>query len=310
MTNSLTFFDVSGNYNAVADPSISGVLNSPVVQPVSALCTFTPRLPKGQLFYIKDYLITNAYNALQVVNLLGVPTGGTWTLTYGVDTTTALAWDATPSQVQTALEALDSIGSGNVAVVADVEPEAYDVEFTGTLGLQAIQPLVGDADLLTNDEGAGFCEITVAATALGSAQVSADTAVALPPLTARIWNGVLSTIDRSDTPGFQLVANSEVLGLDDDLIYDVTFDKVTFNGATQYLAPFAFVAPIGATAMCITDPGLNFIPYDTPSQKIWTPPGQAGEVFANVATRFHGKALKGVPASDRAASTWRTRAAG
>lgn len=301
MTNSLTFFPVSGHYNAVADPSISGVLNSPVVQPVSALVTFTPRLPKGQMFYLKDYLITNAYNAEQTVNLLGIPTGGTWTLSYQGDITSPpLAWNATPTQVQTALQALPSIGAGNVLVVADVEPQAYDVQFTGTLGLQQIPVLVGDADLLTNSEGAGFCEITVAPTALGSPQVSADTAIALPPLTARIWNGVLSTIDRSDTPGFQLTANSPLLNLDDDLIYDVAFDKVSFNGDSQYLAPFAFVAPVGNTAMCMTDPGLKRLPYSTPDLTIWTPPGQQSEVFGNVNMR--------APAAARAQANWRTRA--
>lgn len=306
MTNSLTFFDVTGHYSAVADPSISGVLNSPVVQPVSGLCTFTPRVPKGQLFYVSDYLITEAYNALQQVNLLGVPTGGTWTLSYGGYITPPLAWDITPEEVQAALEALASIGAGNVTVVADVEPQAFDVEFTGTLGLQEMQPLVGDADLLTNDEGAGFCEITVTMTALGSPQITADTAISLPPLTARIWNGVLSTIDRVDTPGFQLTANSAVLNLDDDLIYDVTFSSVTFNGASQYLAPFAFVAPVGDTAMCITDPGMNFLPYDTPNQTIWTPPGQSSEVFGNVNTKYHGRAPHGAPAAMRARRNWRT----
>ena len=45
-------------------------------------------------------------------------TGGTFTLTVGADTTTAIAYDATPATVQAALEALASVGgSGNVRVL-------------------------------------------------------------------------------------------------------------------------------------------------------------------------------------------------
>src|SRR6185312_8181470 len=155
MSTSLVFFEVTGHYDAVADPSISGVLNTPVVQPVSALVTFTPRLPKGQLLYVNDYLVTEAYNAEQTVNLLGEPVSGTWTLQYETDITPPLPFDATPAAVQAALRALPSIGGANVTVVADIEPQAYDVQFTGALGHQQLPVLVGDADLLVNDEGAG-----------------------------------------------------------------------------------------------------------------------------------------------------------
>jgi hypothetical protein len=273
MPTSLTFFPVTGNYNAVADPSISGVLNTPVVQPVSALVTFTPRLLKGQLMYVEDYLVTEAYSAEQTVNVLGEPVSGTWTLQYLTDITTPLPFDATPAAVQAALRALPSIGGANVNVVADIEPEAYQVQFTGALANQQIPVLVGNADLLVNAQGAGFCEVTVAPTALGSAQIVADTAIALPPLTARIWNGVLSTIDRTDTPGFQLAANIPQLNLGADLIYDVTFDDVTFNGENQMFAPFGFTAPTDATGVCITDPMLQMLPWEKPNQTVWTPPG-------------------------------------
>jgi hypothetical protein len=263
----LVFFPVTGNYVAVADPSISGDLNSPVVQPISALVTFTPRLDQGEQLYVSNYLITPAYNALQVVNLLGFPVSGTWTLEYGGYTTTALAWDAGASDVQAALVALPSIGASNVVVVDDVEPRAYDVQFTNALGLRAIPTLVGNADLLVNDEGSGFCEITVTPTALGSVQVAASAAVSIPPLTARIWNGVLSTIDFADTPGFQLTANIPQLNIgggsdgNGNLIYDVTFSSITFNGANQFLAPFAFQAPTDNAPVCLTDPNLERLPY-------------------------------------------------
>ena len=280
MSVSVTFFDVTGFFQAVADPSVSGVLNQPIVQPINALVTFTPRLARGQTFYIEDYLVSPAYNAVQTVTLIGssglAPTGGTWTLSYSGHTTDPpLAWDIAPADLQTALAALPAIGSGNVHVVAGPAGLSYNVEFTGTLGDQVMAPMIGNGDLLTNPEGAGFCEVTVAVATVGSAEIIADTAIAIPPLTAAIYNGVLSAIDYADTPGFQLPANVAALNLA-QLIYDVTFTNVTFNDATQFLAPFAFAAPSDTTPVCLTDPDLTRLPYQPPSTSTWVPSAPLG----------------------------------
>jgi len=55
----------------------------------------------------------------QIVTISGSPTGGTFTLTYQAQTTSALAYNATPDAVQAALAALSSIGAGNVSVSGD-----------------------------------------------------------------------------------------------------------------------------------------------------------------------------------------------
>jgi hypothetical protein len=47
-------------------------------------------------------------------------TAGTYTLTFGGQTTAAIAWDATAAQVQAALEALSTIGVGNILVTGMV----------------------------------------------------------------------------------------------------------------------------------------------------------------------------------------------
>lgn len=271
MTNSLTYFPVSGSFYSVSDPSISGNTDVPVMQPINALVTFTARLPRGQQIFISDYLVTAGYNALQTINLLNNPTGGTFTLDVLGVPTGNLAWDITPAQLQTALENLSSVGAGNVIVTSTAAPATYSVEFTGDLGNTFMAPIVGDASLLLNAQGAGYCEITVTTSSAGSDQVVASTAISLPPLTARIYMGVLSTIDYGDTPGFNLVANTPVLGLTGPLIYDVTFDNVTFNGTNQVLAPFAFTAPVDNTAIDLTDPGLALLPYEAPQNVFWSP---------------------------------------
>jgi hypothetical protein len=58
-------------------------------------------------------------------------TGGTFTLTYSAQTTTAIAYNATAGVVQAALEALSNIAPGDVEVNGSTG--AWTVEFKGTL---------------------------------------------------------------------------------------------------------------------------------------------------------------------------------
>lgn len=53
---------------------------------------------------------------MKTVTIEGSPTGGTFTLSFGGQTTSGLSYTATSTAVQTALEGLSTIGSGNVAV--------------------------------------------------------------------------------------------------------------------------------------------------------------------------------------------------
>jgi hypothetical protein len=71
-------------------------------------------------------------NEVQVVTVTGAPDGGTFTLTYGGQTTAGLAFDATSAAVQTALRGLSSIGSSNVAVTGSAGGP-YTVTFQGSL---------------------------------------------------------------------------------------------------------------------------------------------------------------------------------
>ena len=117
---------------------------------------------------------------------------------------------------------------------------------------------------------------------------SDPTGVALGPRYARIWAGRLANINIVDTPDVLLAANTADLNLMDsvgltELIYDVTFEKVTFSGkpsvsatlpdgnpaptitvsGAQILSPFAFAAPTDPDEIiCLTDPGLKRLPWD------------------------------------------------
>lgn len=66
--------------------------------------------------------------------------GGTFTITVGADTTTGIAFNATPSAVQTAIQALASVGSGNATVTGTAGN--YVVRFTGTFETAEVPAVV------------------------------------------------------------------------------------------------------------------------------------------------------------------------
>lgn len=77
--------------------------------------------------------LTNATTSVAEVNgtdvtLTNNPTGGTYTLTFGAQTTTPLAHNASTATVQAALAALTNIGAGNVTVTGT--PTSYTVTFS------------------------------------------------------------------------------------------------------------------------------------------------------------------------------------
>jgi hypothetical protein len=67
---------------------------------------------------------------------------GTFTVTFGGQTTGALAYNAAASVVQAALEALSSIGSGNVSV-SGANGGPYTVTFIGQLAQQNVAQMTG-----------------------------------------------------------------------------------------------------------------------------------------------------------------------
>jgi len=69
---------------------------------------------------------------IQVVTILGAPTGGTFTLSFGGQTTSGLAYNATASTIQTAVQGLSSIGSSNATVTGSAGGP-WTVTFAGSL---------------------------------------------------------------------------------------------------------------------------------------------------------------------------------
>lgn len=75
-------------------------------------------------------LVTTGVNAVQTLTVTGSPTGGNYRLQFGGFKTATIAHNAAASVVQAALEALVSIGSGNVAVSGSAGGP-YTITFQG-----------------------------------------------------------------------------------------------------------------------------------------------------------------------------------
>lgn len=85
---------------------------------------------------------------VQRVTITGTPTGGTFTLTYAGQTTAPIAYNATATAVDSALEALSNIGPGDVTCTGGPLPgTAVDITFTGLLSGQNVAQITATPSL-------------------------------------------------------------------------------------------------------------------------------------------------------------------
>ncbi len=87
-------------------------------------------------------------NNVQTVTITGLPTGGNFTLAFNGQQTANIAFNATAATIQTALQALSSIGANNVLVTGSA-PGPFFVTFTGALA-GAPQPALTFTNLFGN----------------------------------------------------------------------------------------------------------------------------------------------------------------
>lgn len=88
-------------------------------------------------------------NEVQTLSITGSPTGGSFTLTFGAQTTAAIPWNATAAQVDAALELLSTIGEGNVLCAGGPLPGSpITITFVGALAATNVA-LITDTSSLT-----------------------------------------------------------------------------------------------------------------------------------------------------------------
>ena len=105
----------------------------------------------------------------QTVTITGSPTGGDFTLTFAGQTTAAIAYNASAATVEAALEALSTIGQGNVQVTG-AAGGPYTVEFVGELANENVAAMTAS--------GAGLTGGTSPAVAIATTQSGAEGVVA------------------------------------------------------------------------------------------------------------------------------------
>ena len=146
----------------------ASAIESSLVRSVSDMTPVSfPELVLGDGRFYELYLVDGlgnyasfsgdgSYIPYVAIGQCGYPSGGTMTFTFNGQTTAALAWNITPAALQTALQALSSIGAGN-CLVTGVAGEYYLVTFTGTLGGSTQPEITVDTSQLTP---ASTCDIS------------------------------------------------------------------------------------------------------------------------------------------------------
>ena len=108
----------------------------------------SPGTPRPTPAELKTLDPTTFGSQTQTLKITGSPTGGTFTLTAGT-ATSALPYNATPAQVQTALEALASVGGGNVTVTGTSISDTNGLDITWIGELQGVTKAITANHTLT-----------------------------------------------------------------------------------------------------------------------------------------------------------------
>jgi hypothetical protein len=136
-------------------------------------------------------------NEVQTVTITGAPGGGTFTLTYGGQTTAGIAYNAPASAVQSALVALTSLEPGDVTVTG-VAGGPYSVTFGGNLAGEDVAALTASGAGLTGGTSPG---VTIG-TATGGGAVASD---GTETLAGFLWSAVsCPSVNTTDVSGAML----------------------------------------------------------------------------------------------------------
>lgn len=138
---------------------------------------------------------TAGTNEVQTATKSGTISGGTFTLTYEGQTTSSLAYNASTATVKAALEALSTIGSGNIDVGGTtLNLGNMTFTFKGTLAASDVSLIVLNSSLT----GGGSAPITQ--TTQGASGYVANTWL------QGSWSDFMRTAAQTDTGSFQLWA--------------------------------------------------------------------------------------------------------
>lgn len=139
--------------STIPSQTIDGVANQKILQPGTIMAAITSGPDAGK---VGPYQVAGT-KEVQTLTKAGTVSGGTFTLSFGGQTTSAIPWNANAAAVQAALVALSTIGTAGVTVTGGDFSGA--TPFTVTFNLNGDQALLVAGTASLTGAGAG---ITVA----------------------------------------------------------------------------------------------------------------------------------------------------
>jgi len=146
-TPDIDFYDVSQAPQALNGDVQDALEALPNIAPGEVVVHPAKLIPVWEIKFISN----PSRNEIQNISFTGVgenpgiePTGGAFRLTYKNKTTPNITYPATPATVQAALQALTTIGSGNVSVTDDYQG-GFNVEFVGSLANTDVDQIIGQS---------------------------------------------------------------------------------------------------------------------------------------------------------------------
>ena len=220
-------------------------------------------------------------NEIQKITITGTPTGGSFTVTYGGVTSAAIAWNATADLIRQRLEAMSSIGAGNVKVWGGQLPtyEVY-IEFIGDLGLTNVAAMT-TTDSLTGGSSPATAVATLIAGVAGDGLYYACSKTKLTigaaPTGTAASGGALAAGDYSI--GYTFANPSGESALSPVVVktatsnQKVTMDAVTLITGAQWINWYVSVGPGNPIMRRLTsNDGTSFDVLRVPSPNAPLPP--------------------------------------
>lgn len=136
---------------------------------------------------VPDFSTLGRTAEVQTLTLGAAATAGTYTLTYGGETTEAIAYNANAATIKAALEALATVEENDIAVGGTVPSGGGPTTFTFRAGLGDVAMLAIDTTELTGPETAEFAETVKGVLATGTFAETTDYGSELTDITVTVY---------------------------------------------------------------------------------------------------------------------------
>jgi hypothetical protein len=230
--------------------------------------TFTPALGAGTY-------TSSGTNEQQEISIDAGVTGGTFTLTFDGYTTSPLAYNIAFGDLDTALEALTSIGTDNVTVTGTAP--TWTVEFTGTLAEQDVSLIVGDGSSLTG----GSTEVTVTETVKGVRDNAMTLTFASQEVEIKVGDGDVTYTENTeyiydlDRGDLDTVREGDQVPM--DVSFDIVYEHIT-TGTSENIAPMDALKRKGSASEWVSSATDKCEPYAVDIEITHTPPCGTSEL--------------------------------